>query len=81
MKAYKNSGSFKNHSSETVDVKKFYQGCGHTVHNGSLYFHIAGTSSIGRQAIVFNLMMTTDRDATEDQQNANIYILFADSTW
>ena len=45
---YKTSGSFQNHSSEVIDLKKFYQGCGHMVHNGSLYFHIAGTSNIGR---------------------------------
>jgi hypothetical protein len=45
---YKTGGSFQNHSSEVIDLKKFYQGCGHMVHNGSLYFHIAGTSNIGR---------------------------------
>ncbi|TNN31710.1 Gliomedin [Liparis tanakae] len=35
-------------SSVSVDVGRFFQGCGHAVHNGSLYFHIAGSSSIGR---------------------------------
>uniref|UniRef100_A0A3B4ZU10 Gliomedin n=1 Tax=Stegastes partitus TaxID=144197 RepID=A0A3B4ZU10_9TELE len=30
------------------NILLFYQGCGHTVHNGSLYYHIAGTSSIAR---------------------------------
>ncbi|GLD53788.1 gliomedin [Lates japonicus] len=48
VKEYKNIASFQNNSSDTVDVRKFYQGCGHTVHNGSFYYHIAGTSSIGR---------------------------------
>lgn len=48
VKEYKSIASFQNGSSDIVDVRKFYQGCGHTVHNGSLYFHIAGTSSIAR---------------------------------
>lgn len=50
MKAYPSVASFQNGSSESIDVRKFYQGCGHVVHNGSLYYHIAGTSSIGRSA-------------------------------
>uniref|UniRef100_A0A8D0AV50 Gliomedin n=1 Tax=Sander lucioperca TaxID=283035 RepID=A0A8D0AV50_SANLU len=48
VKEYKSIASFQNSSSDTVDVRKFYQGCGHTVHNGSFYYHIAGTSSIAR---------------------------------
>ncbi|XP_033972686.1 gliomedin [Trematomus bernacchii] len=48
IKEYKSIASFQNSTSEIVDVKKFYQGCGHTVHNGSFYYHIAGTSSIAR---------------------------------
>ncbi|XP_071757554.1 gliomedin [Centroberyx gerrardi] len=48
VKEYKSIASFQNSSSDIVDVRKFYQGCGHTVHNGSFYYHIAGTSSIAR---------------------------------
>uniref|UniRef100_A0A3Q3EQ24 Gliomedin n=1 Tax=Labrus bergylta TaxID=56723 RepID=A0A3Q3EQ24_9LABR len=48
VKEYQSIGSFQNGSSNVVDLRKFYQGCGHTVHNGSFYYHIAGTSSIGR---------------------------------
>ncbi|XP_034536058.1 gliomedin [Notolabrus celidotus] len=48
VKEYKSIASFQSNSSDVVDVRKFYQGCGHTVHNGSFYYHIAGTSSIGR---------------------------------
>uniref|UniRef100_A0A3Q2XL36 Gliomedin n=1 Tax=Hippocampus comes TaxID=109280 RepID=A0A3Q2XL36_HIPCM len=33
---------------DIVNVRKFYQGCGHTVHGGSFYYQIAGTSSIAR---------------------------------
>ncbi|KAM7015038.1 gliomedin [Tautogolabrus adspersus] len=48
VKEYQSIASFQNSSSNVVDLRKFYQGCGHTVHNGSFYYHIAGTSSIGR---------------------------------
>ncbi|XP_034050202.1 gliomedin [Thalassophryne amazonica] len=48
LKEYKNTAAFHNRSSEFVDVRKFYQGCGHIVHNGSFYYHIAGTSRIAR---------------------------------
>ncbi|XP_008287679.1 gliomedin [Stegastes partitus] len=48
VKEYQSIASFQSNSSDIVDVRKFYQGCGHTVHNGSLYYHIAGTSSIAR---------------------------------
>ncbi|XP_041967012.1 gliomedin-like isoform X1 [Alosa sapidissima] len=34
--------------SRVFDVRKFYQGCGHVVHNGSLYFHIAGIHRTAR---------------------------------
>nr|XP_019935463.1 PREDICTED: gliomedin-like [Paralichthys olivaceus] len=48
VKEYQSIASFQSNSSDVVDVRKFYQGCGHMVHNGSFYYHIAGTSSIGR---------------------------------
>ncbi|XP_035035255.1 gliomedin [Hippoglossus stenolepis] len=48
VKEYESIASFQSNTSDLVDVRKFYQGCGHTVHNGSFYYHIAGTSSIGR---------------------------------
>nr|XP_057944357.1 gliomedin isoform X1 [Doryrhamphus excisus] len=48
LKEYQNVASFQYNNSDTVNVRKFYQGCGHTVHNGSFYYQIAGTSSIAR---------------------------------
>ncbi|KAM3625378.1 uncharacterized protein V6R79_011168 [Siganus canaliculatus] len=45
---YKSIASFQDNRSHTVDVRKFYHGCGHTVHNGSFYYQIAGTSNIAR---------------------------------
>ncbi|XP_061819493.2 gliomedin [Nerophis lumbriciformis] len=48
LKEYRNVASLRSNSSEAVNVRKFYQGCGHTVHNGSFYYQIAGTCSIAR---------------------------------
>ncbi|XP_076027947.1 gliomedin [Genypterus blacodes] len=48
LKEYKSFAAFQSNSSDNVDVRKFYQGCGHAVHNGSFYYHIAGTSTIAR---------------------------------
>ncbi|XP_068598058.1 gliomedin [Brachionichthys hirsutus] len=48
LKEYNSSASFQNSSSDSVDVRKYYYGCGHAVHNGSFYYQIAGTSSIAR---------------------------------
>lgn len=48
VKQYQSLGSFQNGSFSVVDVKKFFQGCGHMVHNGSLYYHVAGTPTIAR---------------------------------
>ncbi|KAJ0001640.1 hypothetical protein NQD34_001436 [Periophthalmus magnuspinnatus] len=48
VKEYQSLGAFQNGSYTLVDVRKFFQGCGHAVHNGSLYYHIAGTPTIAR---------------------------------
>uniref|UniRef100_A0A672GIX8 Gliomedin n=1 Tax=Salarias fasciatus TaxID=181472 RepID=A0A672GIX8_SALFA len=48
VKEYKSIASFQSNSSDVVDVIKFYQGCGHIVHDGCFYYHIAGSSSIAR---------------------------------
>lgn len=48
VKEYRSIAAFQDNSSDTVDVRKYYQGCGHTVHNGSFYYHVASTSSIAR---------------------------------
>ncbi|XP_064169423.1 gliomedin-like [Anguilla rostrata] len=51
VKEYWSIASFQNSTSQTIDVRKFFFGCGHIVHNGSIYYHIAGTMEIAR----FNL--------------------------
>ncbi|XP_029623860.1 gliomedin isoform X3 [Salmo trutta] len=48
VKEYKSITSFQNATSEVIDGRKFYQGCGHAVHNGSFYYHIAGTTNLAR---------------------------------
>nr|XP_014031063.1 unnamed protein product [Salmo salar] len=48
VKEYKSITSFQNATCEVIDGRKFYQGCGHAVHNGSFYYHIAGTTNLAR---------------------------------
>lgn len=48
MRVYKNIAAFQNSSSDNIDVGKFFQGCGHIVHGGSIYYHIAGTFNIAK---------------------------------
>ncbi len=48
IKEYNSIAALQNSSSESIDVRKFFQGCGHAVHNGSILYHIAGTSSIAK---------------------------------
>lgn len=59
---YRSIAAFQSNVSDTVNVKKFYQGCGHTVHNGSFYYHIAGTSSIARYNFHSKKLLTLSID-------------------
>ncbi|XP_051776701.1 gliomedin [Erpetoichthys calabaricus] len=52
LKEYPNLLSFQNGSFKVIDLQKaFFQGCGHVVHNGSLYYHIAGSYKIAKYDI------------------------------
>ncbi|XP_071271838.1 uncharacterized protein [Salvelinus alpinus] len=46
LQEYKSIASFPNGSSKSIDMRKFYQGCGHIIYNGSMYYHNAGTSKV-----------------------------------
>lgn len=48
VKEYKSIAALQNNTSNPVDLKKYFQGCGHILHNGSIYYHVAGTSKIAR---------------------------------
>ncbi|XP_077478028.1 gliomedin [Stigmatopora argus] len=48
LREYPSVTSFQHNSSGMLNMRKFYQGCGHAVHNGSFYYQIAGTSSIAK---------------------------------
>uniref|UniRef100_A0A3B4FZ41 Gliomedin n=1 Tax=Pundamilia nyererei TaxID=303518 RepID=A0A3B4FZ41_9CICH len=43
LKEYKSISFFQKNSSDTIDVIKYYQGCGHIVHNGFFYYHAAAS--------------------------------------
>uniref|UniRef100_A0A3P9LHT1 Gliomedin n=1 Tax=Oryzias latipes TaxID=8090 RepID=A0A3P9LHT1_ORYLA len=49
----------------------FYQGCGHAVHNGSFYYHIAGTPSIGRTCFLTYFKLAADENG--------LWLIFASS--
>ncbi|KAI1904060.1 hypothetical protein AGOR_G00001790 [Albula goreensis] len=81
LKEYSSTASFRsqNHTRKTIDVRKFFFGCGHIVYNGSIYYHIAGTSEIAK----FNLQTT--RLSTLSVENALyhnlIYLLHNSKTY
>ncbi|XP_060779054.1 gliomedin isoform X2 [Neoarius graeffei] len=55
IKEFSSIAAWQNGSSKSIDVRKFFQGCGHLVHNKSIYYHIAGTYSIAK----YNLQTKT----------------------
>ncbi|XP_040893955.1 uncharacterized protein LOC121181842 isoform X1 [Toxotes jaculatrix] len=43
---YENVSAFQSNSDKTIDIRRFYQGCGHVIYKGSFYFHNAGTNKL-----------------------------------
>ncbi|GLD58823.1 ATP-dependent Clp protease ATP-binding subunit clpX-like, mitochondrial isoform X1 [Lates japonicus] len=43
---YENIAAFQSTSNKTIDIGRYYQGCGHVVYKGSFYFHNAGTNKL-----------------------------------
>ncbi|KAL7879313.1 hypothetical protein AOLI_G00102870 [Acnodon oligacanthus] len=58
VKAYKSIAALQNGSSQSIDVRKFFQGCSHLVHNGYIYFHIAGTFNLAKLNLQTNRLHT-----------------------
>uniref|UniRef100_A0AAV2L2G0 ATP-dependent Clp protease ATP-binding subunit clpX-like, mitochondrial n=1 Tax=Knipowitschia caucasica TaxID=637954 RepID=A0AAV2L2G0_KNICA len=48
---YTDASALQNISAKIIDVRGYYQGCGHVVYKRHLYFHLAGTKKL----IKFNL--------------------------
>ncbi|KAM4619069.1 uncharacterized protein ACJ7VT_008295 [Polymixia lowei] len=76
IEEYQNISSFQNSSKKTIDIKTFYQGCGHTIYNGSLYFHKGGTNKL----IKFDLeARRTNTLRIENSRYRNLMYLFHNS--
>ncbi|XP_018620497.2 gliomedin-like [Scleropages formosus] len=58
VREYSDIAAFQNDSGTSIDTKKFFQGCGHVVHNGSMYYHVAGTSKIAKFDLQSNMLNT-----------------------
>nr|XP_023672950.1 gliomedin-like [Paramormyrops kingsleyae] len=58
VKEYKSIAALQNNTSNPVDLKKYFQGCGHVLHNGSIYYHVAGTSKIAKFHIQTKILHT-----------------------
>ncbi|KAM7414752.1 hypothetical protein PAMA_019522 [Pampus argenteus] len=43
---HRNISPFQYTSIKTIDVERFYQGCGHVIYKGFFYFHSAGTYTL-----------------------------------
>ncbi|XP_008287949.1 gliomedin-like isoform X2 [Stegastes partitus] len=42
----RNISAFQEANYKTIDIRRFYQGCGHVVYQSSFYFHNAGTNRL-----------------------------------
>ncbi|KAJ8340427.1 hypothetical protein SKAU_G00350600 [Synaphobranchus kaupii] len=76
VKEYENIASFQNGSCNRISVRKYFQGCGHIVHNGFIYYHIAGTFNIGKFHLQNKKLHTL---AIDNAQYHNLTYLFDNS--
>ncbi|XP_036004500.1 uncharacterized protein LOC105938562 isoform X2 [Fundulus heteroclitus] len=51
LQEFKNISLLSQNDHKDVDVRKFYQGCGHVVYKGSFYFHNGGTNTLYKFAL------------------------------
>ncbi|XP_041734561.2 gliomedin isoform X2 [Coregonus clupeaformis] len=76
LKEYRSIASFPNSSSKSIDMRKFYQGCGHVIYNGSVYYHNAGTSKVVKDNLKTRRLQTL---AIENALYHNLTYLFHNS--
>ncbi|XP_052366710.1 gliomedin-like [Oncorhynchus keta] len=74
LQEYKSIASFPN--GRSIDMRKFYQGCGHIIYNGSVYYHNAGTSKVVKDNLKTRRLQTL---AIEDALYHNRTYLFHNS--
>ncbi|KAM4554464.1 uncharacterized protein V3H82_018690 [Fundulus diaphanus] len=51
LQEFKNISVLSQTNHKVVDLRKFYQGCGHVVYKGSFYFHSGGTNTLFKFAL------------------------------
>ncbi|XP_075998272.1 uncharacterized protein LOC142991951 isoform X2 [Genypterus blacodes] len=76
MVEYRSIAEFPDTSNKVIDIRRFFQGCGHIVYNGFLYFHNAGTNRLIRYEL------DTRRTTTLTMENSryhNLTYLFRNS--
>ncbi|CAB1322617.1 unnamed protein product [Coregonus sp. 'balchen'] len=76
LQEYRSIASFPNSSSKSIDMRKFYQGCGHVIYNGSVYYHNAGTSKVVKDNLKTRRLQTL---AIENALYHNLTYLFHNS--
>ncbi|XP_050929260.1 gliomedin isoform X3 [Lates calcarifer] len=73
---YENIAAFQSTSNKTIDIGRYYQGCGHVVYKGSFYFHNAGTNKL----IKFSLNSRRTHTLTvPNSRHKNLTYLFTHS--
>ncbi|KAM9376052.1 uncharacterized protein KZ484_008593 [Pholidichthys leucotaenia] len=80
---YRNMSAFQDANHLSIDIKRFYQGCGHVVYKGSFYFHNAGTNRLvkfslnTRRTKTLPMLNSRYRNLTYLFQNSKTYFKFA----
>ncbi|KAM9855008.1 uncharacterized protein ACBR49_003547 isoform 2-T2 [Aulostomus maculatus] len=80
---YRNISLFHNGDGKPIDIKRFYQGCGHVVYKGFFYFHNAGTNRLvkfdlrTRRAVTLIMAQSRYNNLTYPFHNSKTYFKFA----
>uniref|UniRef100_A0A8C9S497 Gliomedin n=1 Tax=Scleropages formosus TaxID=113540 RepID=A0A8C9S497_SCLFO len=83
VREYSDIAAFQNDSGTSIDTKKFFQGCGHVVHNGSMYYHSNMLNTLAiENALYHNLRYLLPNSKTYFKLAADengLWLMFASS--